>query len=103
MSIYKVYTFGMSNYAVINLKTDPVLKKTVQKIADELGVSVSAVLNNELQRFARERSVTFELAEVPNAKTAKLMEQSRRQIAAGDYYAFETEEESSEFLRKILS
>ncbi len=103
MSIYSVYTFGMSNYAVINLKTDPVLKKTVKKIADELGVSVSAVLNNELHRFARERSVTFELPEIPNAKTAKLMEKSRKEIEAGDYYKFDSNDEALAFLHEQLS
>jgi addiction module RelB/DinJ family antitoxin len=61
----------MSNYAVINLKTDPELKKRAAKTAEKLGISISAVLNNELKRFAAEQSVTFDLPEVPNAETAR--------------------------------
>ncbi|MFZ1249750.1 MAG: type II toxin-antitoxin system RelB/DinJ family antitoxin [Candidatus Saccharimonadales bacterium] len=93
----------MSDYAVINLKTDPALKKAVQKIADELGVSISAVLNNELHRFARERRVTFEIPEVPNAQTAKRMEKSRKEFQAGDYHKFETNDEALDFLHNQLS
>lgn len=84
----------MNKYAVINLKTDPELKKLAAKAADKLGVSVSAVLNNELRRFAAEQSVTFDIPEVPNAKTGKELAASRKQIEAGDYYGpFDTAED----------
>ncbi len=96
--IPEVYTIGMNKYAVINLKTDPELKKLVAKTADKLGVSVSAVLNNELRRFATEQSVTFDLPEVPNAKTAKELAESRKQIEAGNYYKFDNNSEALDFL-----
>lgn len=92
----------MSKYAVINLKTDPELKKLAAKAADKLGISVSAVLNNELRRFATEQSVTFDVPEVPNAKTAKQMATSRKEIEAGDYYSFESNEKALEFLAREL-
>lgn len=98
----KVYTFGMTKYAVINLKTDPKLKKQAAKAADRLGVSLSVVLNNELRRFATEQSVTFDLPEAPNAKTAKQMSISQKEIEADDYYSFENNEEALEFLASQL-
>lgn len=88
----------MSKYAVINLKTDPELKKLAAKAADKLGISVSAVLNNELRRFATEQSVTFDVPEVPNAKTAKELATSRKQIETGDYYTFDDNDEALDFL-----
>lgn len=100
--IPKVYTFGMSNYAVINLKTDPELKKRAAEVADKLGISISAVLNNELRRFAAEESVTFDVPEVPNARTRELMEQSRKEIEAGDYYAFDNNDDALDFLARKL-
>lgn len=93
----------MSKYAVINLKTDPELKKLAAKTAEKLGISVSAVLNNELRRFATEQSVTFDVPEVPNAKTAKELAASRRQIEAGDYYKFENNDEALNFLAGKLN
>ncbi len=92
----------MSKYAVINLKTDPELKILAAKAADKLGISVSAVLNNELRRFAAEQSVTFDVPEVPNAKTAKELAASRKQIEAGDYYKFENNDEALNFLANKL-
>lgn len=74
----------MSSYAVINLKTDPELKKRAAKVANRLGISISAVLNNELRRFTQEQSVVFDIPEVPNAKTAALIEKSRKEIADGE-------------------
>lgn len=93
----------MSKYAVINLKTDPELKKRVAKAADKLGISISAVLNNELRRFAAEQSVTFEVPEVPNAKTAKELAVSQKEIEGGDYYGpFDSAEDMIASLHKKL-
>ena len=92
----------MSKYAVINLKTDPDLKNLVAKTADKLGISVSAVLNNELRRFAAEQSVTFDMAEVPNAQTAKILATSKKEIDSGDFHKFENNKKALEFLAKEL-
>ncbi|HTE58627.1 MAG TPA: type II toxin-antitoxin system RelB/DinJ family antitoxin [Verrucomicrobiae bacterium] len=93
----------MSKYAVINLKTDPELKKLAAKTAEKLGVSVSAVLNNELRRFATEQSVTFDLPEAPNAKTAQALAASKKDIDAGDYHRFKDNSAALDFLRDKLS
>lgn len=97
-----MYTLGMSKYAVINLKTDPELKKLAAKTADKFGISVSAVLNNELRRFATEQSVTFEVPEVPNAETARQLASSRKQIEAGVYHKFDDNTEALDFLTSAL-
>jgi len=93
----------MSNYAIINLKTDPELKKAAVKTADKLGLSLSAILNNELRRFTAEQSVVFEVPEIPNAKTARELAKTRKDILAGDYYRFDTNEEALEFLDRELA
>lgn len=93
----------MSKYAVINLKTDPELKALAAKVADKLGVSISAVLNNELRRFTVEQRVEFELPEVPNEATAADMGTSNKQVAAGDYHSFASNEAALKFLEDELS
>ena len=91
----------MSKYAVINLKTDPKLKEKAAKTADKLGISISAVLNNELRRFTAEQSVAFEVPEIPNAATAKQLAASKKKIEAGDYYGpFDTAEDMLASLHK---
>ncbi len=92
----------MSSYAVINLKTDPALKKQATIVANKLGISISAVLNNELRRFATEQSVVFDVPEVPNAKTAAQLAASQKEIAVGDYHKFTTTKQSLDFLAREL-
>lgn len=101
-SLPKVYTFGMNSYAVINLKTDPKLKALAAKTADKLGISLSAVLNNELRRFAAEQSVIFDMPEVPNARTAKQLTASQQQLAADDYHHFKDNKKALDFLADAL-
>jgi addiction module RelB/DinJ family antitoxin len=90
----------MNKYAVINLKTDPELKEQAAQTADRLGISVSAVLNNELRRFVAEQSVTFELPEVPNEETADQLRRVNSEINTGQYHRFESDKDAIDFLRK---
>lgn len=92
----------MTKYAVINLKTDPELKKLAAKTADKLGISISAVLNNELRRFATEQSVVFDLPESPNEATQALMNLSKTDIVKGKYHTFKNNDEALNFLKNEL-
>ena len=101
-SLPNVYTFGMSNYAIINLKTDPELKKLATQTANKLGISISAVLNNELRRFAAEQSVVFDVPEAPNEQTAQQLAASKKQIEAGNYHRFDSNKKALKFLADEL-
>jgi addiction module RelB/DinJ family antitoxin len=90
------------SYAVINLKTDPKLKLKAAEVADRLGISLSAVLNNELRRFTSEQSVTFEVPEVPNMVTAKEISESKKEIKSGNYHKFNNNNEALQFLANEL-
>lgn len=92
----------MSTYSIINLKTDPELKRMAAKTADKLGVSISAVLNNELRRFAAEQSVVFDIPEVPNANTAKILATSKKEIGSDNFHKFENSNKALEFLTNEL-
>ena len=52
-----VYTTVMKT--VLNVKTDPDLKKRAQQLADELGLPLSTVVNGYLREFTRDREITF--------------------------------------------
>lgn len=45
--------------AMINIKTDRVIKEEAQKLAAELGFSLSAVVTASLKQFVRTREVQF--------------------------------------------
>jgi len=92
----------MSTYAVINIKIDPAIKSRAARVAEKLGVSINAVLSNELRRFAAEESVTFDVPSVPNATTQRTLTRSRAHIKKGDYYHFQNNKKSVDFLRTEL-
>lgn len=49
------------NTAIITLKTDPVLKNKAMKIADQLGFSLSSLINSYLKTLVRTKSVSVSL------------------------------------------
>jgi addiction module RelB/DinJ family antitoxin len=68
---------------VINIKTDRKLKMEAQKVAKEAGIPLSLVVNNSLREFVSRRAVTIQAPLVPNAKTAKILSESIKDIKAG--------------------
>lgn len=44
---------------IINIKADKWIKEEAKKIAEELGLTLSAVVNAQLKQFVRNRSVYF--------------------------------------------
>lgn len=73
------------NNAVITLKTNSVLKSKAQKIADELGFSLSSLINAYLKNLVRNKSVYFNLADEshPSKFMIKGLSESRAETKAG--------------------
>lgn len=71
------------NSSVINIKTNPETKKQAQAIAEELGFSLSSVINAFLKQLIRTRSVSFNIQEEPTEYLLNALEESRRDIEAG--------------------
>ena len=92
----------MNHYAVINVKTDPEIKQRAVDVANQLGVSLNAILNNELKRLITEERVVFETPEQPNPKTAAILAASRKKINAGDYHRFSDNKKALDFLAREL-
>lgn len=76
-----VYTLGMK--AAINIKADKKVKKEAQKLAEDLGLSLSAVVNASLKEFVRNRSVHFSMLPQMTGGLERLVRQAERDFAAG--------------------
>lgn len=61
---------------LISIKTDIEVKRGIQRIAEELGIPLSTIVNAYFKRLLRERRVDFVLPLQPNKKTAKLLRQA---------------------------
>ncbi len=58
---------------LINLKTDKELKKNAQKVAENLGLSLSAVINAYLKQFVRNKEIHFSIAPQMSVGLEKLL------------------------------
>lgn len=90
------------NTAVINIKTQPETKAQAQRVARDLGLSLSSLINGFLKQFVKTKRVTFSLdEEIPNKRTIAIMKQAEKDYKKGNTSpAFKTGEEAVAWLEK---
>ena len=86
---------------IVNVKTDIEVKLMAQKIAKDLGLPLSTVVNAYLKEFIRERGVTFSLEPKLRPEIEKLIRQARQDYKTGRNISpvFKTAEEAIKYLR----
>lgn len=67
------------NTAVINIKTEPETKAEAQRVAKELGVSVSSLINSFLKELIRTKQITLRADEKLNKQTLKAIKKAREE------------------------
>jgi addiction module RelB/DinJ family antitoxin len=65
---------------VINIKTDKEVKRDAQKIASDLGFSLSAVINAYLKQFVRNKEVYFGVIPHMSSSLEKLLGEVEKDI-----------------------
>jgi len=71
------------NTAVINIKIQPSLKKEAMRVADDFGLSLSALINGLLKQVVRTKTVTFNANEEPSDYLVKALKESKEDIKNG--------------------
>ena len=74
-----VYTLGMKT--VINIKTDKDVKQHAQKVAEELGLSLSTVINAYLRQFIRNKEIHLSVAPRMSLELEKYLGDIEKDIA----------------------
>ncbi len=89
--------------AVINIKSDPKLKREASEVAARLGLPLGTILNNYMRHLVREKRVVFEEGLTPNKATAKRLMAAERNIAAGKNLSpiFDTPQDLFKYLRAL--
>ncbi len=84
---------------VINIKTDIKVKKEAQKIAADLGLSLSGAINGFLKQLIRNKAVLFTLNEdTPSDYLLSSIKESRNERRAGKFYSFKNNQAAISFL-----
>ena len=89
--------------AVINIKTDPVVKAKAQKVASELGFSLSALINGYLNQLVKTKTVLFSATDkVPSEYMVKALRESEEDRKKGKYKSFKSADAALDFINKII-
>ncbi len=71
------------NTTVINIKTELQVKKKAQVVAEEMGISLSALINGFLRHVIKTKTFTFTAREEPSPWLIGALKESREDIKAG--------------------
>ena len=89
--------------AVINIKTDPEVKAGAQKVAADLGFSLSSLINGYLRQLVKTKTVTYSLNdEEPSELFIKAIKEAERERESGDFYSFKKTDDALEFIDKVI-
>lgn len=91
------------NTAVINIRTDAQVKKQAQKVAGELGMSLSGLVNGLLKHVIKTKTVVFTAREEPSEWFIQAIKESREDVKAGRVIHFENWEEEKRYLDKLIA
>src|SRR3990172_7403698 len=84
---------------VVNVKVDPQVKKQAQEVADELGLSLSAIVKAQLKQLIRTKTVNLSAFEEPSGWALAAMQRSEADVKAGRVSpAFESAEDAIAWL-----
>ena len=85
---------------VINIKTDRDVKRGAQKVAEELGLSLSTVINAYLRQFVRNKEIHLSTAPHMSPELEKFLGKVEKDIAAGKNFSgpFSSGEEMDSWL-----
>ena len=87
------------NSTVINIKTDIRVKKEAQKVAADLGLSLSGAINGFLRQLIRDKKIIFTLNESePSEYLKSAIKEAEDDIKNGRVYSFKNNREAIDFL-----
>lgn len=88
---------------LINIKTDKKVKESAQKIAKELGLSLSAIINASLKQLVKNREVCFSAIPKMTPYLENIIKEAEKDYRAGCNIAgpFETAKEMDRYLDSL--
>lgn len=90
------------NTAVINIKVPPKVKKQAQTVAQDLGLTLSAILNGYLRHIIQTKTIHFSLNEEPTPYLLNELRASEEDRRVGQYVSFKTPGDELRFLDTMI-
>ena len=89
--------------AVINLRVEPETREKAQKLARQLGLNLSAVIEGFLAQFIRTKTVHFSLKEEPSEYMLQALKESKEDIKAGRIVSFKNPDKALQYLDRLIA
>ena len=88
---------------IINIKADKDVKTKAQKIAKDLGLSLSVVVNAQLKQFILDEAIYFSTQPTMSPRLEKLVSQVERDIKKGQNISrpFSSGKEMDDYLHSL--
>jgi len=88
---------------VLNVKTDPNVKQAAQRLAAEMGVPLSTIVNAYLKEFIVQREFTVHAPLKPSKKLERLLKNVEKDIRLNRNFSgpFKTGKEAADYLRSL--
>jgi addiction module RelB/DinJ family antitoxin len=91
----------MNTHTILNIKTDKKLKADAQKVAGELGLPLSTIMNAFLKQFVRDKEITFTANQYrPTPYLISIIEEAQREYEADDVQWFDNADDFIMALKK---
>lgn len=92
------------NTAVINIKVSPDTKRKARAVAEELGFSLSGLINGYLKQLVKTKTVVFSAhPEQPTKFLLRALKESDKDIKAGKIVHFSSKQGALGYLDKIIA
>ena len=91
------------NTTSLHIQIEPMVKRQAKETADQLGLSLSAVVKALLKQFIRTKQLSVGMAEeIPNARTIQELKQSDEDIKAGRVLSFKTPDDALAYVSSLI-
>ena len=91
------------NTTSLHIQIEPKTKEQAQKTADELGLSLSAVMKALLKQFIRTKHLSVGISETPNEYLVQSLKQSNEDIKARRTVSFKNTKDALSYIDSLIA
>ncbi len=89
------------NTSVVNVKVDKQVKKDAQEVAEDLGFTLSSLVNGFLRQLVRSKTVNFSISYEPTPYLEDMLLESSKQVKKGEVVSFSRAEDALKYVEKL--
>ncbi len=90
------------NTTVINIRTQPDVKKAAQRVAEDLGINLSALINGFLKNLIKTKTISLKVSEEPSDYLINSIKEAEEDIKAGKVISFKDGSEAIKYLDEMI-